>query len=355
MKRKILFVGHGQSIHIKKWTDYFESQGYECILANFSFEDITKVTRSFNMIDKAPNVSGGNYQYLLKVGKLAELIKTYKPDYINAHYSYSMGLIAVLALHFVKEIRSQIHFSVVCHGSDILAPPIKRITNMINSYVLKQADAVFCVSNQIMDKVQAFGVDSGKIYYGLYGVEGSYLHNSEQNKDIDIISYRSYVPNSRLDELFRVLGQKAFKNRKIFCIVPLASQKKLQEFRDQYPHIQFFPELTHDEIIFFAKRARIYVSATKSDGTSLSLLEALDCGCVPIVSNIPSNREWIVDGVNGFLYRSFKELFTLMSSAIEFSEEEFKRMRSINELLINRRALYSNRMVEIEQILKHNG
>jgi glycosyltransferase involved in cell wall biosynthesis len=47
--------------------------------------------------------------------------------------------------------------------------------------------------------------------------------------------------------------------------------------------------------------ADIYVSTSLSDGTSVSLLEAMGSGAFPIVTDILSNREWIADGVNGFL------------------------------------------------------
>jgi glycosyltransferase involved in cell wall biosynthesis len=48
-------------------------------------------------------------------------------------------------------------------------------------------------------------------------------------------------------------------------------------------------------------QADIYVSTSAYDGTSVSLLEALGCGAFPVVTDIPSNREWITDGHNGFL------------------------------------------------------
>ena len=41
------------------------------------------------------------------------------------------------------------------------------------------------------------------------------------------------------------------------------------------------------------------MSLPRSDATSVSLLEAMACGCLPVVSNLPANREWISDGVNG--------------------------------------------------------
>lgn len=44
------------------------------------------------------------------------------------------------------------------------------------------------------------------------------------------------------------------------------------------------------------------ISAARSDGSSISMLQAMACGRIPIVTNIPSNIEWIQDGVNGFVF-----------------------------------------------------
>jgi glycosyltransferase involved in cell wall biosynthesis len=41
------------------------------------------------------------------------------------------------------------------------------------------------------------------------------------------------------------------------------------------------------------------VSASRSDGSSISLLEAMACGLPAVVSDIAGNREWVEPGVNG--------------------------------------------------------
>ena len=46
----------------------------------------------------------------------------------------------------------------------------------------------------------------------------------------------------------------------------------------------------------------IYISPSHVDGSSVTLMEALASGLVCIVSDIPGNREWIEDGVNGWLF-----------------------------------------------------
>ena len=49
--------------------------------------------------------------------------------------------------------------------------------------------------------------------------------------------------------------------------------------------------------------ADLYISPSHVDGSSVSLMEALACGIPCLVSDIPGNKEWIVEGENGWLFR----------------------------------------------------
>ena len=48
--------------------------------------------------------------------------------------------------------------------------------------------------------------------------------------------------------------------------------------------------------------ADLYVSASHSDGSSVSLMESLASGLPALVSDIPGNREWIMPGENGWWF-----------------------------------------------------
>jgi glycosyltransferase involved in cell wall biosynthesis len=49
-------------------------------------------------------------------------------------------------------------------------------------------------------------------------------------------------------------------------------------------------------------RAEVVVSASRSDSTSQSLLEAMAAGAVPVVSDIAGNREWVAEGEGARLF-----------------------------------------------------
>jgi glycosyltransferase involved in cell wall biosynthesis len=48
--------------------------------------------------------------------------------------------------------------------------------------------------------------------------------------------------------------------------------------------------------------ADLYVSCSHVDGSSVSLMEALASGCPVLVSDIPGNREWVTEEIQGWLF-----------------------------------------------------
>lgn len=66
--------------------------------------------------------------------------------------------------------------------------------------------------------------------------------------------------------------------------------------------VEFLGGVGEDRLRHELRGSQIYVSLSTSDGTSVSLLEALATGLFPILSDIPQNREWIsADAANGLL------------------------------------------------------
>jgi len=73
--------------------------------------------------------------------------------------------------------------------------------------------------------------------------------------------------------------------------------------------------------------ADLYISPSHVDGSSVSLMEALASGLPCLVSDIPGNREWIRDGVNGWLFRdgAVDDLAGKISNAIR-NRNSFERI-----------------------------
>ncbi len=66
-------------------------------------------------------------------------------------------------------------------------------------------------------------------------------------------------------------------------------------------NVKLWPKLSQRQLWSLYKRSTLYVSPSLHDGTPNSLLEAMACGCFPVVGNIESMKEWISSGINGVL------------------------------------------------------
>jgi glycosyltransferase involved in cell wall biosynthesis len=114
--------------------------------------------------------------------------------------------------------------------------------------------------------------------------------------------------------------------------------------------VKFLGRVPHNMMPNLLSKADIYVSTSPYDGTSVSLLEAMGSGAFPIVTEIPANREWIIDGQNGFLVPVNDERY-LANSIIDAirSKGLLREGLEKNQLIIKEKALWP---VCIEKIKK---
>jgi glycosyltransferase involved in cell wall biosynthesis len=68
--------------------------------------------------------------------------------------------------------------------------------------------------------------------------------------------------------------------------------------------VKFIEPMSNESLRQLFPDYGVYISASKSDGTSISLLEAMDANRICLVSDFPSNTEIVVDGENGFLFEN---------------------------------------------------
>jgi glycosyltransferase involved in cell wall biosynthesis len=66
----------------------------------------------------------------------------------------------------------------------------------------------------------------------------------------------------------------------------------------------FFGKQNQAEIAALMEQNWVYISASKSDGSSVSLLESMSAGMICLVSSFPSNMEWISHKETGFIFEN---------------------------------------------------
>jgi glycosyltransferase involved in cell wall biosynthesis len=231
-----------------------------------------------------------------------------KCNVIHVHWAIPTGLIGVLAGLLLKK-----PVIVTIHGSDLrLAIERPGLLRKIFIYVCRNATHLNCVSEVQKKEIENIGIINKKISIIPMGVDEAFLEMGKNRKmkrkqrRVTILSNRNLLPLYNVSLLIRAIPMILLEEPKAkFIIAGNGSERKNLEREVENLNlgasVQFLGRVPHKEMPNLLSQSDIYVSTSPYDGTSVSLLEALASGAFPVVVDIPSNREWIVDGNNGFL------------------------------------------------------
>jgi glycosyltransferase involved in cell wall biosynthesis len=233
---------------------------------------------------------------------------------IHVHWAIPTGLIGV-GIAFL----SRKPFMVTIHGSDFrLAMDESSFLKRIFLYVCKRANHIHCVSEGMKRGLEDLGINGGRISAFPMGIETDFLKKEGgqragfDTRPTTILSNRNLLPIYNVSLFIRAIPLVLREESKVKFLVAgdgperEALEKEAKNLRIE-DFVQFLGRIPHDAMLNLLSQTDIYVSTSLHDGTSVSLLEALGSGAFPVVTDIPSNREWISDGENGFLVPTDKE------------------------------------------------
>lgn len=177
---------------------------------------------------------------------------------------------------------------------------------MLSEYI----DKVFCVSNQIRIRMQEiYNYDVKKYDFKEQPIEVDLSCKKEQNTQKSIrIGYAArlvhqqkhadLLPNliEKLEEqginyLFQIAGEGE-------CLEKIADFIKENHLENK---VLLLGRLPKSEMDSFWKRQDVFVNISEYEGTSLSMLEAMSYGCVPVVTDVSGAGEFIVNDGNGYI------------------------------------------------------
>ena len=298
--KKLLLFGP-DSIHLINFLELIS--GY--------FDQILVVTDGQNNKLKYPNHKIVNFsirnpiQNQAKISEIKQIVKDFNPSIIHLH---NIGTGAFLLDKAIRKLT--IPKIATAWGSDVLVAPnksfiFKRIVkNVLNNFDYFTCDAYFMANE--MQQIVAREIDIKIVNFGVERVD--FIESSKENL---IYSNRLHNPLYRIDLIIDLFFEFLTKNtdnpwRLIIAATGSETEKlkaKVQNslFADK---VEFIGWINGEENLNWYKKAKVYISIPKSDGTSISLLEAMESGCIPIVSNLPANNEWITDAFNGVIFKN---------------------------------------------------
>jgi glycosyltransferase involved in cell wall biosynthesis len=347
---RLLFLSDARSFHTKRWVDYFVNRGYESYLFSLEKSQGTKACEIF----VPPKTERSFLKYILALPRVKKVIKEIEPDLVNAHFVPNYGLLGALS--------GRRPLVVSAWGSDVLISSKKSFFHrMRTKYVLSKADLITCDGINLVQGLNKLGIPGGRIVLAPMGVELKMLKEHsvsggfENEDEIIILSMRSLEPVYDLKTLIKAIPLMISQTHKKlkFWIIGEGSQKEelVRHSSDLgiEKYIEFKGYVSREELENCWLKADIYVSTSLSDSTSVSLLEAMASGLLPVVSDIPGNREWIEEGKNGFLFPTGD--YQALSQKIVWAMNNFKdieRFKMDNQKIIKEKALWEENMRIIE-------
>lgn len=350
---KICFIADVSSVHTQRWIKYFVDKGYEVHVISPGKGKIEGAT--FHNLITIPKLIfiTGPIQTRLLINKI-------KPDIVHAHYLTNSGFFAAC---------SGFHpLIVTAWGNDVLVELKKsKILNKIVKFVLRRADLITCDGTNTKDAMVDLGADSEKIKIIYFGIDTK--KNSPDKKDEElkkrlnigdsptVISLRNLSPLYDIESLIRAipLVLSEIKNVK-FIIVGTGEQesylKELAKSLGVMKSIIFTGKLPASEIPKYLASSDVYVSTSLSDsGLAASTGEAMACGLPVVVTDTGCNRDWIVDGKNGFII-PIKNPNVLSEKIIYLfkNKDKMKKFGEINRSIICERQDYYREMEKMNKI-----
>lgn len=300
----LCFVGWADHVHLERWAGYFAEQGYRVSVISFSDPGrYPEGVRQYRV-----GLEGRGPRWVIM--KLRYLLWRIRPDIVHVHWA-----------HFAPEVRAAWSgpLVVTAWGSDIyLRQRFSDNQWLRTSSTLRSAQLVTCDSVDLAIAIESsmavpherikvihWGVDTdlfsptGPDLRSNYGLAGRAVVFSVRNftpiyNQETVVAAFELLRSSRPDSFLLMKsygGDQAYMTK----ISREISRRHLDE------HVRIVETVPYEKMPALYRTADVVLSIPHSDATPMSLLEAMGVGAIPVVSDLPSLREWVRHGETGYL------------------------------------------------------
>jgi glycosyltransferase involved in cell wall biosynthesis len=343
---KILLTADGRSPITRGWVRALQNQNWEIsLISTFPCSPVEGIKQQFVIPAAFSSLSGSQagekaststnryrgfisrFRNLFMAGRywfgplslkssqvqFLEVVNQVQPDLVHALRIPFEGMLA-------RVTPAGIPFLVSIWGNDLtLHAQGSPLMVQETRNVLKRADGLLADASRDLELSQAWGLRNGiplLCVPGGGGIDLIAMQAALSEKvplavDLPedskvVINPRGFRPGSvRNDTFFKAIPLVLKELPEVIFVCPgMAGQAEALDWVSRLgieKSVRLLPFIAQQDLWRLFQRATVSVSISQHDGTPNSLLEAMALGCFPVVGEIESTREWIVDGVNGYL------------------------------------------------------
>ena len=304
--KKLLLIG-SNSVHTFNYFRLIEDYFDEIILITEMENEFEaeKPTRKYAVNSSLKNP----FNYFKAIKEYQNILRKEKPDVIHIQQISTHSLLLIKAL---RRLKLSIPVVVTAWGSDVLINPSKGfLYKKMVQYVLNHSDYFTTDASFAADKMQLLAKKPLNTVIANFGIN---VENIPVEKENIVYSNRLHKSLYRIDKIITAFSKfvKQYADwRLVIAATGEETEKLMQlcktlEIESKVEFLGWVDAKTNSEN--YAK-AKIWVSIPESDATSISLLEAMSMGSIPVVSDLPANKEWIENGRNGVIVENIENNF----------------------------------------------
>ena len=300
---RLLLLAHAPVVHTQVWARALAARGHEIRL--LTLDVATGAPHPGRAVGIRVPLTA--LRVASAVGAVRRELRDFRPDVTVAHFLPDYGFLAALA--GAKPL------FLVCWGSDLLVNATRSPLHRARArFTLTRAAAVHVDAAVLADAAIRLGAPRDRVWNRAWGVDVDALAPRESWAErraraggaIRILWTRRlhslYRPEAFLDALARLRDQGIPFSATIAGDGPLRSALEARaRAHGVADAVQFLGWVEDAEIRARLATHDVYVSLSRSDSTSQSLLEAMAAGLIPVVSDIEGNREWVGHRREGYL------------------------------------------------------
>jgi glycosyltransferase involved in cell wall biosynthesis len=350
---RILYFTDNSSDHNLRFLEMFISHGIEVIFLDAT-QDATTArpvpvgVQSVRFQRSIPRDADPS-QYESIVAELKSLVRDLRPDVVHAGPVQTCGYAAAL---------SGFHpLLVMPWGSDLIAYADRNSEwRLATEIALRAADGFFPDCDAVRAAGERFvtfpnermvqfpwGIKSGS--FSPHGPAVSRDSLGFSSDSFTFISTRSWEPVYDIPVLVQAF-HRAWKQNSRLRLILLGDGSEAGSVRNFIAEHGLNDAVATPGLVPAAemprwfRAANAYVSCTRSDGTSISLLQAMATGLPVVVTDIASNREWITENENGWLATigSFQEFADKLLRAAGLEPRKREAISERNQNIVAERA-----------------
>lgn len=355
---KICLIADATSVHTVRWAEYFAQQGDEVHLITYEppIQDISGVT--IHVIQS--RFDSLYLAFMPRHLKIYLLVKKLKPDIVHAHFISKFGFHAAF-LNFRPVVMS-------AWGTDILnVPHWSKILWYFTKKSLERADLIYSASGDILEKITTiFGISPKKVKINTHGVDVEMfkpMAKIKSEEKIIILSNRNLYPVYNIKTLLDAIPLiiKKYPSAQFKIIGEGPEEKELKEYASSLDIDQYIEWMGWTDPLKMPTNLNfcdIFVSTAISDGTPVSMLEAMACGKPCIMTDVGGVSEWIKNGETGYLVQP-KDPEELAERIIELIVNRNKRLeigQNSRDLVVksaNKNKIMTDVSLDYKELVEH--